>query len=203
VRASMGRWKPNFDVPGNYAAFFDFENGVTAQLTLSTYGHFDSLEFTDGYGEGGTQRPSSKILGPRPRSPRPLTPDEKYALGQYADEWVSDRVQAFDDKRFDFFGLTLLSLERADIRQSPNGLYIYTEDGREELPLRDFPPSGELVEIAETVLDGRRPLLDARWARASLETLTAIVQSAAERKEVYLSKQVPAPYPAAAAAAAG
>jgi hypothetical protein len=64
--------------------------------------------------------------------------------------------------------------------------------------LRDLPASGELVELAETVLDGRPPLLDARWARASLETLTAISQSAAERKEVYLHKQVPAPYLTAA-----
>jgi phthalate 4,5-cis-dihydrodiol dehydrogenase len=201
VRASMGRWKPGFDVPGNYAAFFEFENGVPAQLTLSTYGHFDTLEFTAGIGEGGTRRPDAKVFGPRLKNPRPLTPQEKYALDQYDDAWMEARVGSFDEQRFDHFGLTLLSLEHADIRQSPNGLFVYSENGKEELALQDLPPWGELVELAEAVLDGKPPLLDARWARASLETLIAIAQSAAERKEVYLSKQVPARYPKAAAAA--
>lgn len=199
VRASLGRWKPGFDVPGNYAAFFDFENGVTAQLTLSTYGHFDTLEFTAGIGEGGTRRPDSKIYGRRLQNPRPLTLEEKYALDQYDDAWVQERVDSFDEKRFDHFGLTILSLEHADIRQSAEGLFIYTGNGRDELLLGDLPRSGELVELAETVLDGRPPLLDARWARASLETLTAIVQSAEQRKEIYLTRQVPAPYPKLAA----
>jgi len=194
IRATMGRWKPNFEVAGDYTAFFDFENGTPAMLTLRTYGHFDSLEFTFGIGEGGHRRTDDKVFGPRKKFTRPLTVEEKYAQAEYQDDWVEDRVQSFDDRRFDFFGLTILSLEHADIRQSPNGLLIYTENGREEMVLRDLPPSGELVELAETVLDGRPPLLDARWARASLEALTAIIQSSQERREVQLSYQVPARY---------
>ena len=34
-----------------------------------------------------------------------------------------------------FFGFTLVSCEKGDIRQSPNGLTIYGDSGKEEIPL--------------------------------------------------------------------
>lgn len=197
VRASMGRWRPGFDIEGNYSAFLDFQDGATSMITLSTYGQFNSWEFTWNIGEGGNRHPDERLYGPRTKNPRPLTVEEKYALADYSDQALEDRVRAAGERRgkgLDFFGVTIVSCEWGDMRQSPHGLYLYTEDGREEIVVApDLPPTGELVELAGAVLDDRPTLLDARWARASLEICTAILESSRERREVYTQYQVPSP----------
>lgn len=197
VRASMGRHLPPFDVEGNYSAFLDFEDGPSCTMTLSSYGYFDTAELTWGMSEGGTSRPEASLFGPRNKNLRTMTNEEKYAISGYSTEDLEQRLTMATTGRrrgLDFFGLTVVSCEKGDIRQSPEGLYVYTEDGREELPIpADLPPSGELVELAGAVLDGRKPLLDADWARASIEVCTAMLQSSKERREIPLSHQVPSP----------
>lgn len=68
------------------------------------------------------------------------------------------------------------------------------DDGREKVPIPYDPaPAGELAELASAVLGGKKPMLDARWARASLEVCTGILQSSIERREIMLQCQVPSP----------
>ena len=94
-----------------------------------------------------------------------------------------------------FFGLTVVTCERGDIRQSPDGLFIYDEDGKREIHI----PKGidareaELQEFYEGIVNDRPIFHDGRWGQATLEVCLAILQSAAERQEVTLSLQVPVP----------
>jgi phthalate 4,5-cis-dihydrodiol dehydrogenase len=41
------------------------------------------------------------------------------------------------------------------------------------------------------VVNGRRPSADGPWGKATVEVLLAVLESARERREVFLSHQVP------------
>jgi phthalate 4,5-cis-dihydrodiol dehydrogenase len=193
VRGVAGRlWNPPFDIEGNYAAFLDFEDGATAQVSLNGYGHFDVTELTWGIGEGGRPHTGAQITGPRHVPRGPVRGEEKYNLPAYSIEEIS-RTHGTSEAQ-DFFGLTVVSCEHGDIRQSPNGLYVYTDEGREEILLpNQMVRDGELRELVAAVSENRPSFPDARWGKATLETCLAIIQSSRERREVELSSQVPAP----------
>ncbi len=193
VRAATGRWwNPPYDIEGNYSAFLDFEDGATALVSFNGYGHLDVAELTWNIGEGGQVHSERQLWGPRPRPTGTLSPEEKYALPQYsATALTKSRYEKRDAQ--DFFGLTIVSCERGDIRQSSNGLYVYTENGREEIEVPNKVRSGELQELVDAVAQGRQGFPDARWGKATLETIMAIFQSSRERREILLSAQVPVP----------
>jgi phthalate 4,5-cis-dihydrodiol dehydrogenase len=92
-----------------------------------------------------------------------------------------------------FFGLTVVSCEKGDIRQSPDGLFVYGERGKTEVSL---PPSIgqrqlEFLELYDAITNNRPVAHNGRWGQATLEVCLAMIQSASEHKEVHLSHQVP------------
>ena len=99
-----------------------------------------------------------------------------------------------DKPRQPFFGLTIVTCERGAIRQSPDGLFVYTEDGREEVLC---PPRGgrddELRELADAIATGRPGFPDGRWGKATLEVCLAIMASSKDGRARKLLHQVPAP----------
>jgi phthalate 4,5-cis-dihydrodiol dehydrogenase len=193
VRASAGRWQPAFDIEGNYSAFLDFEDGATALVSFNGYGHLEIAELTWNVGEGGWPVSEQRLWGARPRPTGPVNAAEKYASPDYGIDALEQRLSKAAPYQ-DFFGLTVVSCERGDIRQSPDGLYVYTEDGREEIPLSPRAlRAGELQELVSSIQEERPPFPDARWGRASLEACLAILQSSRERREVMLAYQVPSP----------
>lgn len=196
LRGTAGRWNPYFDVEGDYSAFLDFEDGVTALLAFNGYGHLDIAELTWGLGEGGNQASEEKLYGPRRKQTAPATPEEVYSRPAYGLAGLAERGGGGAPRFQDFFGLTVVSCERGDIRQSPNGLYVYTEDGREEVAIDakdNYRGSAELRELQESMEQNRPVFPGADWGRASLEACIAIIQSSRERREVPLQYQCPSP----------
>jgi len=108
--------------------------------------------------------------------------------GEYSHVWSSEQKQPF-------FGFTLVSCERGDIRQTPDGLFIYGETEKREITL----PSGrrgreaEIEELYEAVVHNRPVFHDGRWGEATLEVCLAMLESTEQRKEIFLSHQVPSP----------
>jgi phthalate 4,5-cis-dihydrodiol dehydrogenase len=194
VRAITGRWDPNFNTEGNYSAFLEFEDGTPALMSMNGYAHFNIIELTWGIGEGGQQVPEDEIYEATERLTKPFDPDAKYALPEYSEQGYEER-QRGQGRRFQpFYGLTVVSCERGDIRQSPQGLYLYTDKGRAEIPCDTHTGhDSELAELAEAVRDNRPTFPDARWGMATLEVILSIMQSSKEGKEVRLSHQVPYP----------
>ena len=89
----------------------------------------------------------------------------------------------------------MASCERGDIRQSPDGLYVYDEKGRNEVIMETRNRGrGELSELRDALAEDRPTFPDARWGMASLEVILAVRQSSAERSEVTLAHQVPVPF---------
>src|SRR5205823_6002266 len=91
-----------------------------------------------------------------------------------------------------FFGLTLVSCDRGDLRQSPDGLYLYGEQGKQEIAVTGEPSGIHTLvdEFSEAIVSGRAPAHDGRWGAATVEVCLAILQSARERREITLSHQV-------------
>ena len=47
-----------------------------------------------------------------------------------------------------------------------------------------------VAELYEAAVNGRQPIHSGRWGMANLEVCLAVLESAKERKEIYLSNQV-------------
>ena len=91
-----------------------------------------------------------------------------------------------------FFGLTLVSCEHGDIRQSPDGLFVYDTTGRREigLPLDRSPQHAVLDEFYDAISGRRPPVHDGHWALANLAICEAAVQSSRHRREIQPVHQV-------------
>jgi phthalate 4,5-cis-dihydrodiol dehydrogenase len=193
VRATTGRWDsawPNGE--GNYTAFLEFENGTAATMVFDGYGYFDVAELTWGIGESGLRMKNPESIAPRAR-PGPISEASKYEMvrqGNWYGYGEGSGVDASSRRCNPFFGLTIVTCERGVLRQQPDGIYVYTAQGRRVV---DAPPhagrTSELVELCDALEHGRPPLLDARWGMATTEVCLAILQSSRERREVSLKHQ--------------
>ena len=198
LRATVGRAMPLFDIEGNYSAFLEFEEGATGLVGFNGYGYFDVAEMTWGIGEGGSVHDDEFLYGPRARTKGPVTAQERYAHPMYSLDAMEERPRIGSQKasRQDFFGVTIVRCEKGDIRQSPDGLYVYTWDGREEVAIEpdvNIRGASEL-DVLRANLDLNEPIFpDAYWGRASLEACLAMLQSSKEHREIEMRYQSPSP----------
>jgi len=193
LRAIAGRWNPAFPLAeGDYTAFLEFEDGTAATMAFNGYGYFDITELTWGIGEGGQQR--DPVSSERRRFADAVEAEVKYGWADTRAE--GERAGREERRQFQpFYGLTIVSCEQGDIRQSPEGLYLYDRHGRKEVTLDPIGHGrGELTELRDAIREDRPTFPDARWGMASLEVILAILQSSRERREVTLSHQVACPY---------
>ena len=194
-----GIWDRARGHEGSYTCYLEFEDGTPATLIYSGYGFFDTAELFSWVGEGGQYREPATNLKVRARLREVRSSEEEEQLkegmrfggqreGEYSHVWSGERKQPF-------FGFTLVSCERGDIRQTPDGLFIYGDDEKREIAL----PAGrrgreaEIEELYNAVVHSRPVFHDGRWGEATLEVCLAILASAKERKEIVLSHQVPSP----------
>jgi phthalate 4,5-cis-dihydrodiol dehydrogenase len=185
---------------GAYVCYLEFEEGVPATLVYSGYGFFDTSELHWWIGEGGGQRDANTNMRARMAMRNVRSHDEEELLrekrrygGSGPAEWFQ-RYRADRSNRYQpFFGLTLVTCERGEIRQSPAGLILYGEEGREEIQASHGPDQrvAEFEELYEAVVNNRHVLHNGRWGEATLEVCLAILESARERREIFLSHQVP------------
>jgi phthalate 4,5-cis-dihydrodiol dehydrogenase len=199
VRAMTGIWDKAREWEGSYTCYLEFADGTPATLVYSGYGFFDTAELFDWVGEGGQPRAPDTNLEARKKLRGVRSPEEEEQLkegmrygarreGEFSHVWTGEHKQPF-------FGFTLVSCERGDIRQTPGGLRIYGESARREIAL---PPGkrgreAEVEELYDAVVKGRPAFHDGRWGAATLEVCLAMLDSARERKEILLSRQVPSP----------
>jgi predicted dehydrogenase len=108
--------------------------------------------------------------------------------GEYSHRSQGERKQPF-------FGFTLVTCEKGDIRQSQDGLIIYGDEEKREVPLqaRRIGREAEMDELYNAVVNDRPVFHDGRWGEATLEVCLAILESAKQRREISVSHQVPSP----------
>jgi phthalate 4,5-cis-dihydrodiol dehydrogenase len=199
VRAITGIWDKARGHEGSYTCFLEFEDGTPATLVYSGYGFFDTAELFGWVGEGGQYRDPDTNLKVREKLREVSDPEEEEQLkeamrfggrreGEFSHVWSGQRKQPF-------FGCTVVSCERGDIRQTPDGLIIYGESEKKEiaLPAGSRGREAEIEELYDAVIHGRPIFHDGRWGEATLEVCLAILESSRQRKEILLSHQVPSP----------
>ena len=199
VRAMTGVWDKAREWEGSYTCYLEFEDGTPATLIYSGYGFFDTAELFSWVGEGGQYRDPKTNLDVRARLREVRTAEEEEQLkegmrfggrreGEFSHVWSGERKQPF-------FGFTLASCEKGDIRQTPNGLYIYGETEQREiaLPAGSRGREAEIEELYNAVVHDRPVFHGGRWGAATLEVCLAMLESAQQRKEIMLSHQVPSP----------
>jgi phthalate 4,5-cis-dihydrodiol dehydrogenase len=191
VRAMTQVLDPDRPVPGMFSAYLEFEDGTPATIVHSGYAHFDPSELT--FGIGGWRHEGGVLVAPGTdrRQEDALKENRRYAGGRpvaASGEGAANILMPF--------GLIIASCAKADIRQSPHGLYIYEDLGeRREIELPAGEPAGyrELDEMYQSVVNGHPLIHDGRWGLATQEVTMAIMRSAAERREIMMQHQVPLP----------
>ena len=199
VRATTGVWDETRPVPGCYSSFLEFENGVVATAVYSGYDHFNSRELTYRVDEGDAW--------PDP----PVHAKARTALreaGSKEAEMAMKRDRRFGGSGRDPAGAApgqrrptpwilggplVASFDKGDVRLTPNGLMVYGEEEKWEIPLPSLPDGrdGIIDEVYQSVVNGRRLSNDGHWGKATLEVVLALFQSGKERREIQMSRQVP------------
>jgi phthalate 4,5-cis-dihydrodiol dehydrogenase len=173
VRAMTGIWDSARAHEGSYVCYLEFDDGVPATLVYSGYGFFDTAELFGWVGEGGQPRDPETNVRAR-QAIRSLTSQEEEELlkeqmrygggkeGELSHQWRETRLQPF-------FGLTVVSCEKGDMRQSAEGLFTYGEEGKKEIliPCGKRGREPEVEELYQAVVNNRPVFHDGRWGEAT------------------------------------
>ena len=201
VRGSLGTWmEGRMGAPGYYTAYLEFEDGTPATIAYNGYGYFMASELLPWEKEGGA-----------------TSIERRTAVRKSLRDGTWDEQQAKDDGRFggvagapqgvpatgnsarylSDLGALIVTCERGVLRQSPNGIYVYNDDGVREEVLMEVdgggPSDPTLAEAYAGIIQGEPIFHDGHWGMATLEVQLALMESARERHEVMLSHQVAVP----------
>ena len=174
---------------GNYSALVEFEGGISATLVYNGYGYFDTAELTYGFGEGG--RPID------PEASARLRAAQSWSLDKYGESGLAVRDRgrseaaasgAAPTRRWSFVGLTVVSGEQGDLRQSEQGVTVYDEHGQHE---EDCSAETGGLEVDFTEMYGALRLgealaHDAHWGATTVRICEAIWTSHREQRRVTL-----------------
>jgi phthalate 4,5-cis-dihydrodiol dehydrogenase len=199
VRGMTGQWMPPRDTaPGYFSALLEFDDGIFATIVYSAYGYFMASElFQPETGgprapglEGRVQARHQIVSGARDET---AAKEERIVSSQRPGSAEGNQLRG--SGYLSDLGLLVVSCEHGDMRQSPEGIYIYADDGTTELPLTETrrAHSAEIDELYDALVDGKPLLHGGRWGLATLEVSIAIMQSAKEHRDISMQHQVPVP----------
>jgi phthalate 4,5-cis-dihydrodiol dehydrogenase len=182
VRAAMFDWDETRRSIGAHTIYLSFADGVAATAVYNGYGNFSGSELTSGVGEWGTieqaRRAEPKVA---------LSPEQELAVKRQRARGAIPSETPHQPH----FGLTVVSCERGDIRQSPDGLLVYSAKGREEIALpKDWGPRDQVLAEFADAIDGKPVTHTGRWGLANLEVCTAAIESSRTGREIELKHQI-------------
>lgn len=192
VRASCAVLDPLRPTESIATALWEFEDGAFATSVYSGADFFNSDELLNWVGESG-------VLAERKNA------SSRRALKQQIDiEERELRVEQLSYGAIRFpegpamhpphFGLTIVTCERGEMRTSPSGFILYDERGAHTFSLPPSTGYEGLFNDLRFALSGKGPPRhDARWGKAGVEAMLALLQSARERRELALSYQAALP----------
>jgi phthalate 4,5-cis-dihydrodiol dehydrogenase len=198
VRGSTGQWFKGRPIPGYYSGFLEFEDGTPATLMHNGYGYFLASELVPWGGQNSRYSEAERAAIRRSLldGTRNENADkDEMRIGGAHEREVRDRSKAKPWLPNDL-GILVATCEKGDIRQSQFGLFVHSDGGTKDVPLiGGGGPSrrGELMELYNAVVIDKPIRHTGPWGMATLEVCLALIQSAKERKEIFLRHQVPAP----------
>jgi phthalate 4,5-cis-dihydrodiol dehydrogenase len=201
VRAMTGMWDESRPVVGCHAAYLEFEDGTAATAVYSGYDHFHSRELTFGVGEARPAADASTYAQARKTLRQLASGEAETALKKaqrYGGTSRTRRASGAAPRRSASWvlgGPLIVTFDKGDVRLTPGGLRVYSDEDTWEIPISTETDGrhGIVSQMYEAVVNGRRPSADGPWGKATVEVLLAVLASARERREVFLSHQVPVP----------
>jgi phthalate 4,5-cis-dihydrodiol dehydrogenase len=208
VRGMTGSWLPARPIPGYFTAYMEFEDGTPATIMHNGYGYFAMASLYPWANEkrGYTDADRAALRRDLVRGARDESKEKEiYRVGGARDPVADAKASPatpYPRKPFDL-GPVEVACERGIMLPAQWGVHLSGDDGPRELDLRHLQrpepdPSGGLSiaileELHGAVVLGKRAYHTAAWGRATLEASLAVMQSAAERREIRLTRQVPMP----------
>jgi phthalate 4,5-cis-dihydrodiol dehydrogenase len=188
VRARAFDWDAQRRTTGAHSVWIEFEGGSVATAVYNGYGRFSTMDLCGDISEWGFRQPAASRS--THRAAAAADPEAELRAKR---ERARGAIPAQAPHQ-PFFGLTVVSCARGDLRQSADGILVYDGHGTREiaLPPDRSPRTLVLDEFHAVVADRRPPLHDGRWGLATLEICVAAMQSAASGSEVRLHEQVAA-----------
>jgi phthalate 4,5-cis-dihydrodiol dehydrogenase len=210
VRAVTGVWDSLRTSEGASTCYLQFDDSAAATIVYNGRGYFDTAELFWWIGEGGQPRAPDTNLNARANLRKLADADRETKMEDLKEREMrygakglaevpshhgwEEKVQrpARAEVHQPFFGFTLVSCEKGDIRQSPDGLTIYGENTKREVPVARGVRGrqAEFDELYEAIFNNRPLFHDGRWGEATLEVCLGILESARSGKELTLSHQV-------------
>lgn len=183
VRAKTFDFDPSRSTVGAHTVFVDFADGAAGTAVYSGYGHLPFGELTSGIGEWGFPHAASRRAG---EGARASVEEERRAKAERAKSAIPARAP-----HPPFFGMTILSCEQGDVRQTPEGLAVHTREGLSAIPVSaDRSPRDLLFDELRDAIEGVRPAVhDGRWGLATLELCIGALESARTGREIALLHQ--------------
>ena len=186
VRASLWKLDATRPTEGCCAAFVQFMSGAVATMVYSGYDHFDSDEFHDWVSASGRiKSPAHGAARSRLRNLVMGSEETSMRMNRYG--YGGDLPTSAPTHQA-HFGQMILTYEHADVRTSPAGLTVYSEEGVQEISI-DCARTGRaalLDEFCAAVIDGKPPIHDGRFARGTLAACLAILRSGETGSEVFV-----------------
>jgi len=197
VQACTGQWDAARPTEGAYSALLKFESGAFANLTYNGYGHFDSDVWMDHVGEIGNAKPASESAKRYGTARKRLATTNTYnqesqlkAARNYGGSLYQPTAQ--NEDAYQHFGPVLVSCEKADLRLTPKGLWMYGPEHEtfEALPTPIYPRKEVIDELWGALREGKFLLHSGTWARATTEVCLSLLEAAQTGQAIHLKHQV-------------
>ena len=197
VQACTGQWDAARPTEGAYSALLKFESGAFANLTYNGYGHFDSDVWMDHVGEIGNAKPASESAKRYGTARKRLATTNTYnqesqlkAARNYGGSLYQPTAQ--NEDAYQHFGPVLVSCEKADLRLTPKGLWMYGPEHEtfEALPTPAYPRKEVIDELWGALREGKFLLHSGTWARATTEVCLSLLEAAQTGQAIHLKHQV-------------
>ncbi|MEO8113746.1 MAG: Gfo/Idh/MocA family oxidoreductase [Phenylobacterium sp.] len=191
VRAQVLGWDLARPADGAYQALLAFEGGLSASLSYSGYGRYDTDALLGWIGETGTPKSATDYAGARRRLSAASETDQKRARAYGAAAAPPPPATQFHEH----FGYVMASCEHADLQPTATGVEVYGEAQRRTIHLE--PPTvlraGVIDELWDAIVKGAAPRHDGAWGQANLAVCLALLRSSDEGREVKLAELEIAP----------
>ena len=197
VQACTGQWDAARPTEGAYSALLKFESGAFANLTYNGYGHFDSDVWMDHVGEIGNAKPASESAKRYGTARKRLATTNTHnqesqlkAARNYGGSLYQPTAQ--NEDAYQHFGPVLVSCEKADLRLTPKGLWMYGPEHEtfEALPTPIYPRKEVIDELWGALREGKFLLHSGTWARATTEVCLSLLEAAQTGQAIHLKHQV-------------
>ena len=206
VRGMTGRWLESRPVPGYFTGYLEFEDGTPATIMHNGYGYFlmSTLYPWSSLKHDYSNEQRSELRQSIGRRDEALEKEDFRVGGRRDPTVTAAKIGAvpYAWQPYDL-GPVEVAFERGLIRPARWGLELHDDDGERVIDLRPLQrpepdPSGGLSlaileELYAAVIEGKPAYHTGAWGRATLEAILGLIESARERREVFLRYQVPLP----------